>query len=47
LPSRNIKSEQKTLNEEKKEYITSGTVGTGQASAKVKIDATRGKVYIK
>jgi hypothetical protein len=47
LPSRNIKSEQKTLNEEKKEYITSGTVGTGQVSAKVKIDATRGKVYLK
>jgi len=47
LPSKNVKTEQKTLNEEKKEYITSGTVGTGQVSAKVKIDATRGKVYIK
>jgi hypothetical protein len=47
LPSKNIKTEQKTLNEEKKEYITSGTVGNGQGSAKVKIDATRGKVYIK
>jgi hypothetical protein len=47
LPSKNVKTEQKTLDEDKKEYITSGTVGTGQGSAKVKIDATHGKVYIK
>jgi hypothetical protein len=47
LPSKNVKTEEKALNEEKKEYITSGTVGTGQGSAKVKIDATRGNIYIK
>lgn len=47
LPAKNVKTEQKSLNEEKKEYITSGTVGTAQGTAKVKIDATRGKVYIK
>ena len=47
LPSKNVKTEQKALNEEKKEYITSGTVGTGPGTVKVKIDATRGKIYLK
>jgi len=47
LPSKNVKTEQKALNEEKKEYITSGTVGTGPGAVKVKIDATRGKIYLK
>ena len=47
LPSKNVKTEQKVLNEERKEYITSGTVGTGTGSVKVKIDATRGKIYLK
>jgi hypothetical protein len=47
LPDKNIKTEQKTLNEDKKEYITSGTVGKNPATAKVKIDATRGNIYLK
>jgi hypothetical protein len=47
LPSKNIKTEQKTLDEEKREYITFGTVGNNPGSVKVKIDATRCKIYIK
>jgi hypothetical protein len=47
LPYKNIKSEQKALNEDKKEYITSGTVGKNPGNTKVKIDATRGNIYIK
>lgn len=47
LPSKNIKTEVKTLNDEKKEYITFGTVGNNPGSVKVKIDASRGKIYIK
>lgn len=47
LPDKNIKTEEKTLNEEKKEYMTSGTVGKNPGTTKVKIDATRGNIYIK
>ena len=47
LPDKNIKSEQKALNEDKKEYITSGTVGKNPGNTKVKIDANRGNIYIK
>jgi hypothetical protein len=47
LPSKNSKTEQKTLNEDKKEYITFGTIGSNPGSVKVKIDANRCKIYIK
>jgi len=47
LPDKNTKTEKKALNEEKKEYMTFGTVGRNQISGKVKIDATRGNVYFK
>jgi hypothetical protein len=47
LPEKNIKTEEKELNEDKKEYITSGTVGKNPGSAKVKIDATHGNIYLK
>jgi hypothetical protein len=47
LPSKNSKTEQKTLDEDKKEYITFGTVGNSPGSAKVKIDANRCKIYFK
>lgn len=47
LPSKNIKSEVKTLSDEKKEYITYGTVGANPGTVKVKLDASRGKIYIK
>jgi hypothetical protein len=47
LSSRNLKTEQKTLDESRKEYITFGSVGKNPGSAKVKIDANRCKIYIK
>jgi hypothetical protein len=47
LPDKNIKTEQKALNEEKKEYMTFGSVGKNPGSVKVKIDATRGNIYLK
>jgi hypothetical protein len=47
LPDKNIKIEQKGLNEEKKEYMTYGTVGKNPGTTKVKIDATRGNIYLK
>jgi len=47
LPSKNIFSEQETLNAEKKEYRTTGTVGKNPGSTKVEINATRGNIYIK
>jgi hypothetical protein len=47
LPSKNSRTEQKTLSEEKKEYITFGTVGNNPGQVKVKIDATRCKIYLK
>jgi hypothetical protein len=47
LPTKNSKTEQKTLDEEKKEYITFGTIGNSPGSVKVKIDANRCKIYIK
>ena len=47
LPAKNVKTEQKSLNEEKKEYMTFGTVGKNPARSKVKIDATHGNIYLK
>jgi hypothetical protein len=47
LPDKNTKTEQKAISEEKKEYMTFGTVGKNPGSAKLKIDATRGNIYIK
>lgn len=47
LPDKNIKTEEKALNEEKKEFMTYGTVGKNPGTTKVKIDATRGNIYLK
>ena len=47
LPEENAKLEKKILNEEKKEYMTFGTVGKNPENVKVMIDATRGNVYLK
>lgn len=44
LPDKNIRSEKKTVNEEKKEYITFGTAGKSPSQGKVRIDATRGNI---
>jgi hypothetical protein len=47
LPDKNIKTEQKALNEEKKEFMTYGTIGKNPGTAKVKIDASHGNIYLK
>ena len=47
LPDKNIKTEQKSLDEDKKEFMTYGTVGKNPGTVKVKIDANRGNIYIK
>jgi hypothetical protein len=47
LPEKNSKIEKKTLNEERKEYMTFGTVGRNPEDIKVMIDATRGNIFIK
>jgi hypothetical protein len=47
LPVKNIKTERRTLNEDKKEYITTGTIGQDAGNRLLKIDANRGKIYLK
>jgi hypothetical protein len=47
LPDRNIKTERKVLNDDKKEYMTFGTIGRNPGTSRVKIDATRGNIYLK
>ncbi len=47
LPDKNIKTEKRILNEEKKEYMISGTVGKNPGSVNVKIDANRGNIFLK
>ena len=47
IPDKNIKSEKETLNEDKKEYLITGTLGNNPGSRKVEIDAIRGNIYLK
>jgi hypothetical protein len=47
IPDKNIKSEKETLNADKKEYLISGTLGNNPGLRNVKIDATRGNIYLK
>jgi hypothetical protein len=47
ISDKSVKSEKKVLNEDKKEYITSGSTGPTPGSSKVSIDATHGDIYIK
>ena len=47
LPDRAYNIEEKTLSEERKEYMTYGTVGRNPGNTKVIINATRGNIYIK
>jgi hypothetical protein len=46
-PGKNAQLEKKSINEDKKEYITFGTIGKNPGNIKVKIDANRGNVFIK
>jgi hypothetical protein len=47
LPEKDSNLEKKTLSEEKKEYMTFGSVGKNPGNIKVMIDATRGNIYLK
>ncbi|MCU0471985.1 MAG: hypothetical protein MUC93_01295 [Bacteroidales bacterium] len=47
VPENNSRIEKRILNEEKKEYLTSGAVGKNPGNIKVMIDATRGNIYVK
>jgi hypothetical protein len=47
IPDKNIKSRKETLNEDKKEYLISGTLGSNPGNRKVMINATRGNIYLK
>lgn len=47
VPEKNSKIEKKILNDEKKEYMTFGTVGRNPGNTKVMINATRGNIYLK
>jgi len=47
LPNQDTKVEKKTINEDKREYMTFGTVGKNPGNSKVIIDATRGNIYLK
>ena len=47
ISDKNAKTEKRILNEDKKEYMTTGTVGRNPGSSKVTIDATHGDIYLK
>jgi hypothetical protein len=47
LPDQDTKVEKKTINEDKREYMTFGTVGRNPGKSRVIIDATRGNIYLK
>lgn len=43
----NARTEKRAINEDKKEYITTGTIGRNPGGVKVTIDATHGNIYLK
>ena len=47
ISDKSAKTEKKVLSEDKKEYITSGTVGKSPSASKLSIDATHGDIFIK
>jgi len=47
LPSKNVKSEERAISEDKKEFMTTGTSGLEPGNRILKIDANRGKIYLK
>jgi len=46
-PEKNAKSDKQPVNEEKKEYVITGTVGNNPGSQKIIIEATRGNIYLR
>lgn len=47
LPDKNVKTEERFINRDKKELMTEGTVGRNPGSSRVRIEATRGNIYLK
>jgi hypothetical protein len=47
ISDKSAKTEKKVLSEDKKQYITSGTVGKNPGGSKLSIDATHGDIFIK
>jgi hypothetical protein len=47
LPDKNITTEERAMNEDKKEYVTSGVYGRSPGKAKVRIEANRGNISLK
>lgn len=47
ISDKSARTDKKVLNEDKKEYITTGTVGKNPSASKVSIDATHGDIYLK
>jgi len=46
-PEKNARIEKQAINEDKKEYLTSGTIGKNPGNIRVKIDASHGNIFIK
>jgi hypothetical protein len=46
-PEKNARLEKKAINEDKKEYMTFGTIGKNPGNIKVKIDANHGNIFIR
>lgn len=47
VPEKNAKSEKEIVNEDKKEFVITGTVGNNPGSQKIIIEATRGNIYLR
>lgn len=47
IPDKNTRSKKEALNDNKKEYFTSGTFGNNPGSRRVIIEATRGNIYLR
>lgn len=47
LPDNKTRAEKETVNENRKEYLLTGKVGTGTGKSRLKIDASRGNVNIR
>ncbi|HAX94550.1 MAG TPA: hypothetical protein DCY25_11530 [Bacteroidales bacterium] len=47
LPDNKTRAEKETVNENRKEYLLTGKIGTSTGRSRLKIDATRGNVYVR
>ena len=47
IPDRNSRSKKEEINSDRKEYLLTGTVGNNPGSRMVRIEATRGNIYLK